>query len=229
MTIDATAAALAAASTPPAPAVPAPPRPERSPGVVEATASLSLGQSIRVLRRHRCLTLVQLAELAGLSHPFLSQIERDLATPSMGSLERIAHALGSSQLELLAGTPLPEPGRRGPRVVPADAGKRGRYGNGEGRILADGDVRFTPMAFDGANTDPGDLQRHAEDEFITVISGRVLVDLDEEECRLLAPGDSIYYPGGTPHRWSSADGRPYRLFVVKDRPRRARRTRGGMA
>jgi transcriptional regulator with XRE-family HTH domain len=31
---------------------------------------------------------------AGLSHPFLSQLERGLARPSMGSVERIAQALG---------------------------------------------------------------------------------------------------------------------------------------
>ena len=45
---------------------------------------------------------MRLAELSGLSHPFLSQLERGHARPSMVSLERIARALGSSQLELIA-------------------------------------------------------------------------------------------------------------------------------
>ena len=39
------------------------------------------------------MTLKQLGEAAGLSHPFLSQLERGLAQPSMASIERIARAL----------------------------------------------------------------------------------------------------------------------------------------
>src|SRR3954454_20753948 len=39
------------------------------------------------------MTLKELGERAGLSHPFLSQLERGLARPSVGSAERIAAAL----------------------------------------------------------------------------------------------------------------------------------------
>jgi len=39
---------------------------------------------------------------AGLSQPFLSQIERGQAQPSMRSLDRIAHALGASAVSLLS-------------------------------------------------------------------------------------------------------------------------------
>ena len=62
-----------------------------------------LGRSIRLARRGRGLTLVELAALAGLSHPFISQVERGVARPSMLSLERISRALGTSQLELYMG------------------------------------------------------------------------------------------------------------------------------
>src|SRR3954452_18821550 len=39
------------------------------------------------------MTLKELGRRAGLSHPFLSQLERGLARPSVGSAERIARAL----------------------------------------------------------------------------------------------------------------------------------------
>jgi transcriptional regulator with XRE-family HTH domain len=39
------------------------------------------------------MTLKELGRRAGLSHPFLSQLERGLARPSVGSAERIALAL----------------------------------------------------------------------------------------------------------------------------------------
>ena len=59
-----------------------------------------LGARVRTLRRERGLTLKGLGRLAGLSHPFLSQVERGLARPSVGSVERIAAALDVSVAQL---------------------------------------------------------------------------------------------------------------------------------
>jgi transcriptional regulator with XRE-family HTH domain len=56
-------------------------------------APTRLGARVRELRRGRGLTLKALGREAGLSHPFLSQLERGLARPSVGSVERIANAL----------------------------------------------------------------------------------------------------------------------------------------
>ena len=55
---------------------------------------MALGARVRSLRRERGWTLKQLGREAGLSHPFLSQLERGLARPSVGSVERISRALG---------------------------------------------------------------------------------------------------------------------------------------
>ena len=59
-----------------------------------------LGARVRALRRERGLTLKGLGKKAGLSHPFLSQVERGLARPSVGSVERIAAALDVSVARL---------------------------------------------------------------------------------------------------------------------------------
>ena len=59
-----------------------------------------LGARVRTLRRERGLTLKGLGRLAGLSHPFLSQVERGLARPSVSSVERIAAALDVSVAHL---------------------------------------------------------------------------------------------------------------------------------
>ena len=56
-------------------------------------AAVALGARVRSLRRERRLTLKQLGRAAELSHPFLSQLERGLARPSVSSVERIARAL----------------------------------------------------------------------------------------------------------------------------------------
>lgn len=54
---------------------------------------LSLGQRILRLREQNRLSLRSLADKVELSASFLSQVERDEASPSIASLERIAQAL----------------------------------------------------------------------------------------------------------------------------------------
>lgn len=178
-----------------------------------------IGGRIRALRLARGFTLVQLAALAELSHPFLSQLERGRARPSMVSLEKIARALGSSQLELIAaGESADNPDQAPTVLVRAGEGTRGHYAEGEARLLVHGDRRFHPMEFTGENFEAGDYFIHEEDEFVHVISGSVEVDLGPLGLSILAEGDSLYYVGGTPHRWRALEPGGYRLFVVKEKP-----------
>jgi transcriptional regulator with XRE-family HTH domain len=62
----------------------------------------SLGSFIRTQRRLANLTLRELAELAKVSNPYLSQVERGLHEPSVRVLRSIAAALNVSAETLLA-------------------------------------------------------------------------------------------------------------------------------
>ncbi len=55
-----------------------------------------LGSFIRQQRERSALSLRKLAERAGISNPYLSQIERGLRKPSADILKSIAHALSIS-------------------------------------------------------------------------------------------------------------------------------------
>src|SRR5207245_880760 len=52
-----------------------------------------VGALIRARRRQLHLTLQALADAAGISVGYVSQVERDLATPSLGTLAQIARSL----------------------------------------------------------------------------------------------------------------------------------------
>lgn len=52
-----------------------------------------IGAYIREQRTHAQISLRQLSELAGVSNPYLSQIERGLRKPSAGILQQIAKGL----------------------------------------------------------------------------------------------------------------------------------------
>ncbi|WP_166391120.1 helix-turn-helix domain-containing protein [Nocardioides ochotonae] len=71
-----------------------------------------LGDYLREQRTSAQLSLRQLAELAGVSNPYLSQIERGLRKPSAEVLQQIAKALriSAEQLYLRAGILSPEDG-----------------------------------------------------------------------------------------------------------------------
>jgi transcriptional regulator with XRE-family HTH domain len=62
----------------------------------------ALGEYIRAQRKLANLSVRQLAELAEVSNPYLSQVERGLHEPSVRVLTSIAHALNLSAETLLA-------------------------------------------------------------------------------------------------------------------------------
>jgi len=75
----------------------------------------SLGEYIRRQRELHELSLRQLAAIAGISNPYLSQIERGLREPSERVLESMARAL-----ELSADTLYEQAGRRPPGEEPEE-------------------------------------------------------------------------------------------------------------
>jgi transcriptional regulator with XRE-family HTH domain len=186
----------------------------------EDAANTRLGAHIRALRHARGMTLVRLAEATGLSHPFLSQLERGLAQPSLSSLRKIALALETSPIELIAATDAPDPAIADVEVHRGGEGTFPEgFAGGRARMLATGDRPLHPLEVVGDRTDQGETFVHGEDEFLFVLEGEVCVELGGEE-RMLSAGDSAYYRGGVTHRWWSADGGVYRLLVVKQGVRR---------
>jgi transcriptional regulator with XRE-family HTH domain len=83
----------------------------RSKGKVTQTAH-ALGAYLKDQRVSAQLSLRQLAEQAGVSNPYLSQIERGLRKPSAEVLQQIAKALriSAEQLYVRAGILSPEDG-----------------------------------------------------------------------------------------------------------------------
>jgi len=70
---------------------------------VSATTE-SVGQQIKRLRERKSISGCALAKMAGVSQPFIWQIENGEAEPSISSLEKIATALGVSVRALFPAT-----------------------------------------------------------------------------------------------------------------------------
>ena len=137
-------------------------------------ADMHLGAAIRVRRKELGRRLVQIASETGLSHHFLSQIERGRAHPSMRSLFLIAESLGTTQQALLArAVPLPAD-ERGIRAVSGEHADRG----GRAARLVDhdaGGAEITEMV--AAITEFASFFTHTRRELVYVVAGRIEVEL----------------------------------------------------
>ena len=65
---------------------------------------MNIGQKIRELRIQKSLTQEELADRAELSKGFISQLERDLTSPSIATLMDILQCLGTNLEEFFSGT-----------------------------------------------------------------------------------------------------------------------------
>jgi len=163
-------------------------------------SSALLGGKIRALRQRLKRTLEYTATAAGISKPFLSQIERGLATPSLASLNGIADALGVAVHYLVDAPSEQKSVCRGEEVKffefanTANAFARLTQKPGS-RLLEAVLVRFPPW-----QSGPAEMPTSAEEEFLYVTSGEISLVL-ENKTFVLKAGDSAHYQSTLPHGW----------------------------
>src|SRR5438874_11512688 len=75
----------------------------------ETSTEIDVGERLRAIRVARRRTLREVAERAGLSESFLSQVERGRASGSIASLRRIADGLGVTMADLFQPSGLTQP------------------------------------------------------------------------------------------------------------------------
>ncbi|MDG4663721.1 helix-turn-helix domain-containing protein [Mycobacterium sp. 236(2023)] len=187
-------------------------------------AQVSLGAEIRRRRKQHGLTLANLAAQAEISHPFLSQLERGYARPSMTTLERIARALETTQVSLMLAAN-PSGARSAPAAVP-DGAHLVRSDEGvtlpqEGdtigyaRLLVGGEAAFFPQEQVLSRREYAGYFQHPQDEWVYVVTGDIEVDLGDGSFVELRTGDSLYYAGGIPHRWRLVGPDIAKVIVVQ--------------
>jgi transcriptional regulator with XRE-family HTH domain len=174
----------------------------------------SMGARVRSLRRARGLTLKALGAQAGLSHPFLSQLERGLARPSVGSVERIADALGVQVSELWSES---APAARPRLVHKAEARELPHEVAGSPGTLREIAPHGEPLAVHewsgGSRRWPDAPVVVAGQALVYVIRGAMEVEVDDA-VHELAEGDTLLFDGRMPHRMRRTGGPATRALVV---------------
>lgn len=177
-----------------------------------------VGARLRALRGARRLSLGDVARETGISASFLSLVENGRSDITIGRLTRLVDYYGISITDLL-----PSPGARDPDVVRADEARQ-LHSPEEGAtitLLSSGtDRTMLPMMVELA---PGaslaESGHHAGEEFVHVLSGRLLLEVDAAEPHELAAGDSAYYKSDRPHMFRNASAEePLRLMCIDSPP-----------
>jgi quercetin dioxygenase-like cupin family protein/DNA-binding transcriptional regulator YiaG len=184
----------------------------------EAAGTECVGLQIRTLRREKQLSLQQMTAVTGLSVGLLSQIERDISSPSVRALRLISDALGVEPIQFFKRNTQDKPGegvdvvlrRDTQRVVHFAAGitKHGLTHSEHGGL----ELLLVTMA-PGA-TSGSEFYRHPGIEAGYVISGRLKLAV-EEEVFYLEAGDSFNFKSALLHRFeNAADGESQVIWAI---------------
>ncbi|QNQ11890.1 helix-turn-helix domain-containing protein [Sphingomonas alpina] len=179
---------------------------------VADTGPPPIGAAIRD-RRHRLgLTLQAFADACGLSVPFLSQVERDLAMPSLVSLTSIARALGVD-MSYFVGTPLP-----GQIVRRGAAPEYLKLGGTTSVVYARLSGRHEERKMEALHitVPPGESSplSHREGEgFWYVLEGELEAWVGNEHF-VLGSGDSAHFDQRHAYRMQNAGDTPVRMIWV---------------
>jgi XRE family transcriptional regulator, regulator of sulfur utilization len=172
-----------------------------------------IGAAVRRLREGRGLTLRAVAEQAGFSASFLSQVENEQASPSISSMERIAAALGVTLGEFfqtIEQTPT--------RVLRADCRQTLYSGWSNARLESLAGVESTRIQPILITLKPGGTSGKRPtaaplEEFAFVLSGSVVLTIQELE-HVLGEGDAVTIPRGALRRWQNVTKTATQIVLV---------------
>jgi transcriptional regulator with XRE-family HTH domain len=168
-----------------------------------------VGALIRARRRQQHMTLMDLGAVAEVSVGYLSQVERDHATPSLGTLAQIARALGVS-IEYFVSAPAPH-------NALTRAGDRNRFSLDGSSIIYErlgADFPGNQLSSFIMLVPPGyrsETVSHEGEEILYVLEGAITQRLDGEEMVMNA-GDSLHFRGNRPHSWANHTDQPAKLL-----------------
>lgn len=157
-----------------------------------------MGQRIRAKRKERGLSLKSLAKAIGKTPSFLSQVERDLAEPSITSLRDIARALEVPIFYFMLDSQNPNP------VVRKDQRKRISFPGYQLTFELLCPSLNREMEIIQGRLEPGGMtceepQSHSGEEATLVLAGKMEIQVGSE-VYVLNEGDCIYYYASFPHK-----------------------------
>ncbi|MFS0688248.1 XRE family transcriptional regulator [Sporosarcina sp. 179-K 8C2 HS] len=174
---------------------------------------MHIGSKIKSLRLKKGLTQEELGERTDLTKGYISQLERELTSPSIETLFSLLEVLGTTPKEFFD-----EP-KKNMKVVysPAD---QTTYVNDELKYSIrwlvprsnENEMEPIHITFE-KNGEFKQFEPSLSETFIYVLSGKVEIELGER-IFMAKTGDSVYYDASDHHRIMNANDGPSELLLV---------------
>ena len=192
-----------------------------------AALAVAVGARVRRERQDRRWTLDRLAEASGLSRRMVVNVEQGAVNPSVGTLLRLADALGLGLPALVE-----PPGATDVTLTRSGEGATLWTGEHGGRgVLVAGTRPPDVLELWDWTLAPGDAraaEAHATGttELLHVLDGRVVLEVDGTTHEL-SPGDAASFPGDVPHAYRNGHDIPARFSLAVLEPGVGPTTPGG--
>ena len=165
---------------------------------------MTIGQKIREIRLLKKMTLKQIAVKTELSIPFLSQLERDKCSATMGSLRNIADVLGVHPSAFFDYNELTEPS-----VVNQNDFDYRDLSNHINSIFKPIKITIQP------NSQISKHISHKGTEFVYCLEGTLTLVVGDENYNL-TPHQSYMYQATEPHYWYNHTQEIVTFLVVNE-------------
>lgn len=179
-----------------------------------------IGGRIKNIRKQRKITLKELANSAGCSDVFISQVERGVASPSISTLKNIANGLGVSLVELVK----PDGEEFVKTKIVTKSNQRTRF-----KLLSDTvKCEILTSNLKNKNMEPlfktiqpgggsNGLYSHEGEEFGIVLKGSMQLTVEENNF-ILETGDSFYFESTKKHGYKNISNEICELVWVISPP-----------
>lgn len=184
----------------------------------ERPAENPVGQMLAKLRFENKWTLADVSKRTGVSVSALSKIENNVSSPAYSVLVRLAEGLGIDFVDFL-GTPSERFATAARVVTRRSEGRRYATDMGVYEALATDlaakslEPMIIEIPFRAAGTAPV-RSKHRGEEFVYVLEGEVVFQMEPYSPLRLSQGDSIYFDGSSSHGFSSTSEHPARILSV---------------
>lgn len=167
---------------------------------------MDIGQKIRNCRECKGLSLTQVSQITGFSISFLSQVERNLANPSINSLKKISDALETQLANFfIEENETIQKKREEDFIVRANKRKKlSTTGSKTEMYLLSPDVNhnieLVVIIAQPGGSSGEDYYTHEGEECGIILEGTLEIELDGKKYTL-NEGDSMLFKSEDPHRW----------------------------
>ena len=176
-------------------------------------------ERLKELRKQKKLTLEKLAQRAGCTKSYISQLERGTSAPSLSMLSRLADALEIRVVQLFD----EDPGKtHGDCHLKKDDRRTIHYPDGKvtSVLLTRGvfQKKLQPML---SIVEPGGMRNNSEniahpkgsEEFVWVLKGEIDFEIGRKYF-CLRKGDTLYFKGDISHRWMNNGNKTAEILFV---------------